>query len=345
MMLNIMKKIFKAALRTDQMIKGDAILQKTRSEQDEIILSLFHNLMEMLGNFYLITLHFGDLTMEQIANTNFMVYIVNSYCLLRKAKKFWLDDCTDKKIKAGIESAISISMNLCTQVLAQVVGQGIVNRINLHSKNYAMVQNKLGLTLKQFILTITGNAEMSKDVLHKQINFICSSESDDMELSLYRGKNYAPIIMKHICRENINLKNAIQSFEERFVGTPDKDFLSMIIDSMMKGRQVHVKKVHGTKQTQILKDQEKDGDSLPGTKMLLSKQDKENVMNIFEMFSGEYNRQLIEKFYLQNNKEFESTLDMFLTGAIPKDQNDELHVIIEDNKKDTTGNWVDTTAD
>ena len=32
MMLNIMKKIFKAALRTDQMIKGDAILQKTRSE-------------------------------------------------------------------------------------------------------------------------------------------------------------------------------------------------------------------------------------------------------------------------------------------------------------------------
>jgi hypothetical protein len=35
-----------------------------------------------------------------------------------------------------------------------------------------MVQNKIAMTLKQFILTITGNAEMSRDVLHKQLNFI-----------------------------------------------------------------------------------------------------------------------------------------------------------------------------
>ena len=32
MMLNILKRIFKDALRTDQMIKGDAILQKSRAE-------------------------------------------------------------------------------------------------------------------------------------------------------------------------------------------------------------------------------------------------------------------------------------------------------------------------
>jgi len=43
----------------------------------------------------------------------------------------------------------------------------VLERINVHSKNYAMVQNKLATTLKQYILTITGNAEMSKDVLHK----------------------------------------------------------------------------------------------------------------------------------------------------------------------------------
>jgi len=93
MMLNIMKRIFKDALRTDQMIKGDAILQKTRSEQDEIIFRLIKNLVEMLGNFSLIASHFGDLTMEQVSNTNFMVYITNSYCLLRKARKFWLVGC------------------------------------------------------------------------------------------------------------------------------------------------------------------------------------------------------------------------------------------------------------
>ena len=48
-----------------------------------------------------------------------------------------------------------------------VIGAGLVARINVHSKNYAMVQNKLASTLKQYVLTITGNAEMSKDVLHK----------------------------------------------------------------------------------------------------------------------------------------------------------------------------------
>ena len=36
-MLNVFKRIFKDALRTEQMINGDAILQKSRSEQDEII--------------------------------------------------------------------------------------------------------------------------------------------------------------------------------------------------------------------------------------------------------------------------------------------------------------------
>jgi len=51
MMLNILKRIFKDALRTDQMIKGDAILQKTRSEQDTIIYRLLKNLIEMLSNF------------------------------------------------------------------------------------------------------------------------------------------------------------------------------------------------------------------------------------------------------------------------------------------------------
>lgn len=60
MMLNIMKKIFKDALRTDQMIQGDAILQKTRSEQDEIIMVLVENVVEMLGTFSLLVNHFSD---------------------------------------------------------------------------------------------------------------------------------------------------------------------------------------------------------------------------------------------------------------------------------------------
>lgn len=254
MMQNILKKVFKDALRTDQMIKGDAILQKTRSEQDEIILRLVHNLLEMLGNFQLITVHFGAQTIELIANTNFMVYIVNSYCLLRKAEKFWMADCTSEKMKAGIHSSIKIGTGLCIDSLAQVIGQGILLRINQHTKNYAIVQNKLGQTLKQFLLTITGNAEMSKDVLHKQINFICQSENDSQDLFLYQGKNYASSLMRHVSRRNINLKQGIQELEERFMGQADKDFLCIIIDSMIRGQKVQVKKVQTMAKNQALKD-------------------------------------------------------------------------------------------
>ena len=40
MMLNVIKRIFKDALRTDQMIKGNDIYQRSNTEQEEIILLL-----------------------------------------------------------------------------------------------------------------------------------------------------------------------------------------------------------------------------------------------------------------------------------------------------------------
>jgi hypothetical protein len=95
-MLNIFKRIFKDALRIDQMICGDSILQKTRGEQDEIILRLIKNLIEILTNFQLITEHFGPGILGEISNTNFMVYLTNGYCLMRKIKKYWLPDCQQK---------------------------------------------------------------------------------------------------------------------------------------------------------------------------------------------------------------------------------------------------------
>jgi hypothetical protein len=51
MMLNVLKRIFKDALRTDQMLKGDAIFQKSKSEQDQIIIRLVKDLVEILSNF------------------------------------------------------------------------------------------------------------------------------------------------------------------------------------------------------------------------------------------------------------------------------------------------------
>jgi hypothetical protein len=49
-------------------------------------------------------------------------------------------------------------------------------------------------------------------------------------------------------------------------------------------------------------------------------QDKENIKNIFDMFNGQHSKQLIENVYLKNEKNFERTLELFLTGNIPKDE-------------------------
>jgi len=55
MMLTMFKRVFRDAHRTDQMIRGDAILQKSASEQDDIILLLLQDALEILSNFLLIT--------------------------------------------------------------------------------------------------------------------------------------------------------------------------------------------------------------------------------------------------------------------------------------------------
>ena len=48
MMLNVLKRIFKDALRT---YKGDAIHQKSAQEQDQIIIRLVKDMIEILSNF------------------------------------------------------------------------------------------------------------------------------------------------------------------------------------------------------------------------------------------------------------------------------------------------------
>ena len=167
-MLNILKRIFKDALRSDQMIRGDDIQQKTRTEQDEIIFRLVKNLIEMLTNFQLLSTHFGEVALETISNTNFLVCLTNSYCLLRKIRKLWLPGCQSKEARISIDTGVSAGLKLCVLITSQVLAQGILEKINVHTKNYAIVQNKLAMTLKNFILTITGNSELSKEVLHKQ---------------------------------------------------------------------------------------------------------------------------------------------------------------------------------
>jgi hypothetical protein len=46
----------------------------------------------------------------------------------------------------------------------------------------------------------------------------------------------------------------------------------------------------------------------------LTVQDKENIKGICDMFGGSHPKAYVEQVYLQNNKNTEKTLDMFLTG-------------------------------
>ena len=45
--------------------------------------------------------------------------------------------------------------------------------------------------------------------------------------------------------------------------------------------------------------------------------DKENVNNILDMFGDKYPREFVQRILLDNDRNFERTLDMFLTENLP----------------------------
>ena len=53
-----------------------------------------------------------------------------------------------------------------------IIDVSIVKCIGKHSIAYAVVQDRLASSLKQFILGVTGNVELAKDSLHKNSNFM-----------------------------------------------------------------------------------------------------------------------------------------------------------------------------
>jgi len=66
------------------------------------------------------------------------------------------------------------AIKLTIQISAEVLQKGIIQRIGVFSKNHAINQNKLAQNMKSYILSITGNQDLSKEILHKQINFMCN---------------------------------------------------------------------------------------------------------------------------------------------------------------------------
>lgn len=205
---------------------------------------LLQDAVEILSNFQLIVQHFGQGILDQVSNTNFMVLLTNAYCMARKIKKFWLGGCQSKTAQQRGELYLQNIIKLAVQVLTDVLKHGVLDKINQHTKNYAVVQNKLATTLKQYIMMIIGNVEMSKDVMHKQINFINYDEdSQPSQDGLYSARNYSTNLVRQLFKRGVNIKQGISDLEERFMSESDKDFLLMIVDSMQQGQHVQIKKV------------------------------------------------------------------------------------------------------
>lgn len=86
------------------------------------------------------------------------------------------------------------------------------------------------------MLSITGNLELSKEILHKQINFISPEEGRGSGSdSLYGGKNYGVDLIKKFHVMGVGVRDCLHKFEERFMTQQDQDFLAIILDSMSKG--------------------------------------------------------------------------------------------------------------
>lgn len=65
----------------------------------------------------------------------------------------------------------------------------------------------------------TGNVELSKDVLHKNNNFISDSSK--------AGNSFIKKILK-----SLDLLGKINQFEDRFMDRDEKQFLGMILNSI-----------------------------------------------------------------------------------------------------------------
>lgn len=60
---------------------------------------------------------------------------------------------------------------------------------------------------------------------------------------------------------------------------------------------------------------------------------------------GDRSKQLIEKVYLNNDRNFELTLEQFLTGNLPKEEKEELQVIIKQADQNKSTQIRSTTYD
>ncbi|CDW72771.1 UNKNOWN [Stylonychia lemnae] len=282
-LFKLIKKTFKEYSTIQAMIKGEHVKEMTHKELEAHILNYLTDYTEILSNINLITSTFPGSVLDTLRGTNSIIYLANSYCLTLQMKR----DLVNK-------------LNI---YIPKIKGNTDKNLKKLHG----VVQSQIAQQLKIFAMTLTGNNEVSKEILPKQINYITVQNEQETI-----GTTFLRRVLKRI-----DMLGFVKNIEDRFLPDGEKDFLKIILESLQKGQKVQVKKINAIthdKQVANHKNDQKDSQSH------LKLQDKENIHNLFDMSGGTVKKEIIEQMYLKYDKNVELTLDQILSGNIPKDE-------------------------
>jgi len=171
----MLKKNFSHSIKvTDMIEQNSSVIQRTRSEQDDIIRRLLLDIVEIMNNVELTTTFFPEGMLETVRSTSLPLFMANVYCLMAgPVKTLWMKD---SHIKDELNTLRKQVQKVAIDTCLTLIDVAIVKGINVHGPHYAITQNTLAGNLKQFILGVTGNVELSKEFLHRNSNFMASNE-------------------------------------------------------------------------------------------------------------------------------------------------------------------------
>lgn len=220
--LSMFKRSFTASLKITDMIRGDMIIERTRSEQDEVIKRIMLDYAEIMTNLELTCEYFPESMLETVRNTSLPLFCANIYCLMTgHVKKQWLQQSL---IREELEVIRKQVKKLAVKTCLIIIDVSIVKCIGKHSISYAVVQDRLASSLKQFILGVTGNVELSKDQLHKNSNFMVENSTGSRFLKKVLEK-----VNPATGTYEVDFVKVLYEFEERFLSLKDRDLLLSIL--------------------------------------------------------------------------------------------------------------------
>ena len=91
--IGMLKKNFSASVKVCDMMHNAGVLQRTRSEQDDIIRRLMLDIVEIMTNVELTTTFFPEAMLETVRGTSLPLFMANVYCLMAgPVKTLWMED-------------------------------------------------------------------------------------------------------------------------------------------------------------------------------------------------------------------------------------------------------------